>query len=83
MSTAHAHHHEDIPKIVAYFIPFIPTILVKLSVFYLRVKGMARKSGIVFKKELLRNGIDEDTAERFTREYMKSSHVLRMMRHQS
>ena len=83
MSNDQSHNHNDMVKVVGYLIPVIPNILLKLGIFYLRFKGMARKSGNIFKQELQKQGLDEATAERFTQEYLKSSHVLAMLRRQS
>lgn len=71
---------ENMIKIMGYLIPFAPKMVVKLGIFYLRFKGMANKAGVLFKEELLAQGIEEEIAEKLTYEYLKSSHVLQMLR---
>ena len=83
MSKKQNRDRSHIPKITGYVILFLPTLLVKLALFYLRFKGMASKSGKIFQEELLRQGLDEEIAEKFTKEYLKSSHFLTLMRRHS
>ena len=83
MSADQSKNQNDVVKIIAYVIPSLPTLLLKLGLFYLRFKGMASKAGKIFKEELMDNGVDEQTAEQFTQEYLKSSHVAHLMRQHS
>jgi hypothetical protein len=55
---------------------FIP-LVIKLGFVYLSFKRKAKKAGKIFKKELIACGLDKETAERLTKEYLKGSHILR------
>ena len=55
---------------------FIP-LVIKLGFVYLNFRRKAKKAGKIFKRELLAGGLDKDTANRLTDEYLKSSHFMR------
>ena len=54
----------------------IPLVF-KLGIVYLRFKRKAKRAGKVFQKELIKNGIDKETAKLLTEDYLRSSRVLR------
>ncbi|WP_455391940.1 hypothetical protein [[Eubacterium] cellulosolvens] len=51
-------------------------LMVKLGFVYLQFKRKAKKAGRIFKKELVANGIDKNTAKLLTEEYLRGSHFL-------
>jgi hypothetical protein len=55
---------------------FIP-LAIKLGFVYLGFKLKVKKAGKIFKKELIANGIDKNTAKLLTEEYLKGSHFFR------
>lgn len=57
--------------------PGFISLAFKLGLVYLRFKRQAKKAGKVFEKELIRNGIDKNTARLLKEEYLKSSRILR------
>ncbi len=57
--------------------PHIIPLAFKLGLVYLGFKRKAKKAGKIFKKELISNGIDKNTAKLLTEEYLKTSHFLR------
>ena len=62
------------------FISVIPSMIplvFKLGIVYLRFKRKAKRAGKAFKKELIKNGIDKETAKLLTEDYLRSSRVLR------
>lgn len=58
-------------------IPGMIPLAFKLGVVYLKFKRKAKKAAKVFKKELIANGIDKNTAENLTEDYLRSSRFLR------
>ena len=57
----------------------MPSLLFKFGGLYLRFKSEAKKGGRVFQKELIKQGIDRETAEELTRVYLKGSDLLKFM----
>lgn len=62
-------------KFFGILIPFLPKLLFKFSLTFLRFKRKAKKAEKVFKKELLEQGLDKQTASELTEIYMKSSKI--------
>ena len=62
-------------KIFGIMLPSIPSLMFRLGGTLLRFKSQANKAGKVFKKELIKQGIDEETATELTETYMKGSHI--------
>ena len=62
-------------KIFGLMLPKMPGLMFRLSGTLLRFKSQANSAGRVFKKELVKQGIDEVTAEGLKQEYMKGSHI--------
>ena len=68
------HHGREFAfKAVPRFIP----LAIKLGFVYLGFKRKVKKAGKVFKKELIANGIDKNTAKLLTEEYLKGSHFFK------
>ena len=62
-------------KLFGIMIPQLPSLMVRLTGTFIRFKHDANKAGKVFKKELIKQGIDKETADALTRVYMESSHI--------
>jgi len=58
-------------------LPYLPSLIIRSGGAYLRLKKQAKKGGKVFKKELIKQGIDKKTAEDLAEIYMNSSHFTR------
>jgi hypothetical protein len=62
-------------KLFGMMLPSMPKLTIKLTGTFLRFKRDANKAGKVFKKELLNQGIDKDTADDLTEIYLKGSQI--------
>lgn len=62
-------------KIFGTMLPKIPSLTFRLTRTFLRFKSDANKAGKVFKKELIKEGIDKKTADQLTEVYLKASHI--------
>ena len=62
-------------KLFGMMIPLIPSLMFRLTGTFIRFKSDANKAGKVFKKELIKQGIDKETADELTGIYMESSHI--------
>ena len=62
-------------KLFGMIIPSMPSLMFRLTGTFLRFKRYANKAGKVFKKELIKQGIDKETADDLTRIYLESSHI--------
>jgi uncharacterized membrane protein YbaN (DUF454 family) len=62
-------------KIFGIILPSLPTLMFKFSWNFLRFKRNAKKAGKVFRKELVKQGLDKQTASELTELYMKSSQI--------
>ena len=65
----------DPVKIFGMMLPSMPSLMFKFGRFYLRFKRDAKKGGRIFQKELIKQGIDEETAEGLTETYLESSNL--------
>ncbi len=61
--------------IVGVLLPVLPKLLFKSGITFLRFKRGAKKAGKVFRKELLKQGLDKQTASELTVLYMKGSEI--------
>jgi len=66
-------------KIFSAFLPFLPKLLFKFGVTFLRFKKGAKKAGKIFRKELMKQGVDKHTASELTEVYMKGSEIKNFM----
>ena len=57
------------------FLPDLPSLRLRLGGSFLRLKRDAKKAGRTFQKELLRQGIDEETATELTKMYLEPSNI--------
>lgn len=62
-------------KLFGMLLPKMPFLMFRLSGTLIRFKSQANKAGRVFKKELVKQGIDEETAEELKEIYMEGSHI--------
>lgn len=62
-------------KLFGIMLPSMPSLLFRLSGTFLRFKSKANKAGKVFRKELIKQGIDKKTATELTSIYMQSSQI--------
>jgi hypothetical protein len=62
-------------KLFGMLLPKMPSLMFRLSGTLLRFKSQANNAGRVFKKELVKQGIDEETAEDLKEIYMQGSHI--------
>jgi len=62
-------------KLFGMLLPSMPSLLIRLSGTFLRLKRRANKAGRIFNKELRKQGIDKETAKELTEIYLQSSHV--------
>ena len=62
-------------KLFGMMLPSAPSLMVRLSGTFLRFKREANKAGKVFRNELIKQGIDKETAIKLTLIYMESSHI--------
>ena len=62
-------------RLFGMLLPKMPSLIFRLSGTFLRFKSQANKAGKVFKKELVKQGIDEETAEELKEIYMEGSHI--------
>lgn len=68
----------DPVQLMARGISYLPKILYKSGTAWLSFKLTAKKGGRIFQKELIRNGLDKDTAMHFTEDYISTSNLLRI-----
>ena len=60
-------------------LPYFPSLILRLGGSLLRLKSDAKKAGRIFQKELLSQGIDEETATEFTEMYLQPSNIKQYM----
>jgi len=66
-------------RMFAVFLPYLPSLMLRFGGSLLRLKRDAKKGGKTFRKELLRQGIDEETAAQLTEIYMQPSNIKQYM----
>ena len=62
-------------KLFGLLLPKMPSLMFRLSRTLLKFKTRANKAGRVFKKELVKQGLDEETAEELKEIYLEGSHI--------
>ena len=62
-------------KLFGILLPKMPSLMFRLSKTLLKFKTQANKAGRVFKKELVKQGLDEETAEELKEIYLEGSHI--------
>ena len=58
-------------KMFGIFFPKLPSLTIRLGATFLRFKKNAQRAEKAFKKELLNQGIDKQTASELTKKYME------------
>jgi hypothetical protein len=66
-------------KLLGMILPLIPSLMFRLTGTLIRFKSDANKAGKVFKNELIKQGIDKETADELTLIYLESSHIRRYL----
>jgi len=62
-------------KIFGQILPSLPVLMIKYGGLFLRIKSDATKAGKIFQKELIKNGINETTANNLTSMYLEASNI--------
>jgi hypothetical protein len=70
----------NLPKILGFLIPLLPSLLFRFGGEFLRFRSRARKGATVFHDELLRQGIDGATAARLSSLYLEGSDPFKILR---
>jgi hypothetical protein len=70
----------DIPRMLGFIIPLLPSLIFRFGGEFLRFRSQARKGAGVFQDELVRQGIDETTAARLSSLYLEGSDPFKMLR---
>jgi hypothetical protein len=70
----------NVMKNYGVLLPFLPRLLFTGSITFLRFKRRANKAGKIFRKELIKQGIDKRTALELTGQYLKGSEMKNFIR---
>ncbi len=62
-------------KIFGMLLPALPSLTIRLGGTFLRFKKNAQKAEKVFRKELIKQGIDKQIANELTERYMEGSKI--------
>jgi len=62
-------------KFFGIMLPALPSLMFRLGGTFLRFKRNAKKAGKVFKKELIKQGFNRETAEGLTKIYLEGSDI--------
>jgi hypothetical protein len=73
----------DPVQIMARVISFIPVIILRSGTAWLSFKRQAKKGGKTFQKELIRQGVDKETAMLFTQQYTSASNLIKILLNRS
>jgi len=71
----HERQEIRVGTVIGVLLPFLPKLLFKGGVTFLRFKRSAKKAGNVFRKELINQGLDKDTASALTGHYLEGSEI--------
>ncbi len=66
-------------KFFGIMLPALPSLMFRLGGTFLRFKRNAKKAGKVFKKELIKQGFNRETAEGLTKIYLEGSDISKYM----
>ena len=66
-------------KIFGVIIPFLPKLMIRCGGSFLRFKSRANKAGKTFRKELIKQGIDKETARQLTKSYTAGADLFKLM----
>ena len=67
-------------KFFGILLPSLPHLMIRFGGTFLRFKRNAKKAGKVFKKELIKQGLDKRTASELTETYMAGSDISKLIR---
>jgi hypothetical protein len=67
-------------KIVAFLILLFPSLIFRFGGEALRFKSKAHRAGYIFRKELVRQGLDRSTATQLTAFYIEGSDPFKLLR---
>ena len=70
----------DLPKMLGFLIPLIPSLLFRFGGEFIRFRFRARKGASIFQEELLRQGLDETTAASLASLYLEGSDPFKILR---
>jgi len=70
----------DLPKMLGFLIPLLPSLLFRFGGEFIRFRSRARKGASVFQEELLRQGLDDATAASLASLYLEGSDPFKMLR---
>lgn len=77
MGKSNSQQISDPMQLTARIIPFIPMMILKSGTAWLSFKRQANKGSKTFHKELLKQGVDKQTAKLFTEQYIEGSNLLK------
>lgn len=60
-------------------LPSLPSLMIRFGGTFLRFKRDAKKAGKIFRKELMNQGLDKQTATDLTEIYMQGSDLSKMI----
>jgi len=67
-------------KYFGFLLPSLPRLILRCTGTFLRFKRDAKKAGKAFKKELINQGIDKETATELTDIYMEGSDLFKVFK---
>ena len=70
----------DIPKIIGIIGSSAPKLFFRFAPLLIKIKKQAKKGGEIFHTELLKQGIDPQTAEKLTTVYMEGCDLMSFFR---
>ena len=69
--------HTDNPlKLFGVIVPYLPILLLRSGAAWLSFRGKAQKGAKIFQQELVRQGIDKETAMMFTQSYAQGNNLI-------
>ena len=66
-------------KLFGVIIPFLPKLMIRCVGSFLRFKSQAKKAGKIFRKELIKQGIDKETAKELTNSYNSGADLFKII----
>lgn len=67
-------------KFFGLLLPSLPRLILRCGGTFLRFRRDAKKAGKVFRKELIEQGLDKQTATGLTDIYMEGSDLIKLIR---
>ena len=75
MTSKENNRNTDPIKMFGMLIPRAPGLIFRFGKVFLSFKRQANKGGKAFKKELIKQGIDKETAKGLTEKYLEGSNL--------